>query len=173
MTGTLLSAAIQGAGSIWGAVESSKANKRAMDLINKDEKAWQDYYDKEMKQDYMERPEIKKAVQTARDLAGETLKKARAMNIVAGGTDEALVLQQEEANNLVSDVMSNAATQAALRKDALEADNLTRQSGYTQQKVAIEQARAENIASAAGQLGKIVGGLAGAGMDGEIQKANV
>lgn len=172
MAGTLLSAAIQGAGTIWGAVESSKANKRAMDLINQDEKAWQNYYEKEMNQDYMERPEIQKAVQQARELAGETLKKSRAMNLVAGGTDESLVLQQEEANDLVADVMSNAATQAALRKDELKESNMAQQSNFTQQKVAIEQARAKNIADAAGQLSKLAGGLAGQGLGDGIEKIN-
>ena len=161
MVGAIAGAAIQAGSTIYGAIKSSQANKRAMDLLQarKDEnKKW---YEEKMSEDYTQRSDVQNILRKQRELLGEQYKRARATNVVAGGTDESLALQQEAANATLGETMANVAAQSADYKEAVEGQYRATEAALDQQEMGIHQQQAQSIANAAGQVGKAVSGLMG------------
>lgn len=149
------SAAIGGttalASSIIGAIGSANANRKANNLIStqrKENKAW---YDLKRAEDYTQRSDVQAILGKQRELLDEQYKRARATNIVAGGTDEALALQQKAANDSMADTMATVAGQASAYKDAAEAQYRQQDAALNQQQVAGYQQQAQAMAQAAGQ----------------------
>lgn len=164
MVGAIVGAAAQVGSSIYGAIKSSQANQRAMDLLKarKDEnKKW---YEDKMAEDYMQRPDVQNALRKHKDLLGEQLKRNRATNIVAGGTDESLALGQQAAMESLGETTANIAAQSADYKEAAENQYRATDAALAQQEMGIHQTQAQAIANAAGQMGKAVSGLT-AGLD--------
>lgn len=161
MVGAIAGAAIQAGSTIYGAIKSSQANKRAMDLLQarKDEnKKW---YEDKMSEDYTQRSDVLNILRKQRELLAEQYKRARTTNVVAGGTDESLALQQEAANATLGETTANVAAQAADYKEAVEGQYRATEAALDQQEMGIHQQQAQAIASAAGQVGKAVSGLMG------------
>ena len=161
MVGTIVGAAIQGASAIGGAIASSQANKKMMQLIGDEEERNRKWYDLEMSKDWMQRPEAQNALRKVKELLKDQYQRTKATNVVAGGTDEALALQQQGANEVVGETGATIASQAAAHKDEVESQYQAKQSALNQQKMAVLQGKADNIAAAAGQMGKAVSGLMG------------
>lgn len=164
MVGAIIGTAAQVGSSIYGAIKSSQANQRAMDLLKarKDEnKKW---YEEKMAEDYMQRPDVQNALRKHKDLLGEQLKRSRATNIVAGGTDESLALGQQAAMESLGETTADIAAQSADYKEAVENQYRTTDAALDQQEMGIHQTQAQTIATAAGQVGKAVSGLT-AGLD--------
>lgn len=164
MVGTLLGTAVQIGSSIYGAIKSSQANKRAEKLLQNQRDENQKWYDQKMAEDYTQRSDVQNVLQKQRDLLSEQYKKARATNIVAGGTDESLALQQQAANATMGDTMGNIAAQAADYKEGVEQQYRAQDAALNQQQIANEQAKAQSIANAAGQVGSAVSGLVTGGL---------
>ena len=165
MVGAIVGTAAQVGSSIYGAIKSSQANQRAMDILKarKDEnKKW---YEEKMAEDYMQRPDVQNALRKHKDLLGEQLKRSRATNIVAGGTDESLALGQQAAMESLGETTANIAAQSADYKEAVENQYRTTDAALDQQEMSIHQGQAQAIASAAGQVGKAVSGLTAGGLD--------
>lgn len=165
MVGALIGAAAQVGSSIYGAVKSSQANKRARALLQNQRDENQKWYEQRMAEDYTQRADAQNILRKQRELLDEQYKRARATNIVAGGTDESLALQQANANDIMGETMSDIAAQASDYKDAVEQQYRSQDSAFNQQQIAIEQQQADNIADAAGQMGSAVSGLVQGGMD--------
>ena len=163
MVGTIVGAAIQGASAIGGAIASSQANKKMMQLIGDEEERNRKWYDLEMSKDWMQRPEAQNALRKVKELLKDQYQRTKATNVVAGGTDEALALQQQGANEVVGETGATIASQAAAHKDEVESQYQAKQSALNQQKMAVLQGKADNIAAAAGQMGQAVSGLMGGG----------
>ena len=161
MVGTIVGAAIQGASAIGGAIASSRANKKMMQLIGDEEERNRKWYDLEMSKDWMQRPEAQNALRKVKELLKDQYQRTKATNVVAGGTDEALALQQQGANEVVGETGATIASQAAAHKDEVESQYQAKQSALNQQKMAVLQGKADNIAAAAGQMGQAVSGLMG------------
>lgn len=164
MVGTLIGTAAQIGSSIYGAIKSSQANKRAQKLLQNQRDENQKWYDQKMAEDYTQRSDVQNVLQKQRDLLSEQYKKARATNIVAGGTDESLALQQQAANATMGDTMGNIAAQAADYKEGVEQQYRAQDAALNQQQIANEQAKAQSIANAAGQVGSAVSGLVTGGL---------
>ena len=165
MVGAIVGAAAQVGSSSYGAIKSSQANQRAMDLLKarKDEnKKW---YEEKMAEDYMQRPDVQNALRKHKDLLGEQLKRSRATNIVAGGTDESLALGQQAAMESLGETTADIAAQSADYKEAVENQYRTTDAALDQQEMGIHQTQAQTIATAAGQVGKAVSGLTAGGLD--------
>ena len=127
------------------------------------------WYDQKMAEDYMQRSDVQNVLRKQRELLNEQYQRARATNIVAGGTDESLALQQQAANEAMGDTMAdiaaNAATMADIAanaadyKDSIENQYRAQDAALNQQQIGVEQAKAQSIAQAAGQVGSAVSGL--------------
>lgn len=170
MVGQILGAAAQVGSAIYGAIKSSQANKRAEAMIQNQRDENKRWYDQKMAEDYMQRSDVQNILRKQRELLNEQYQRARATNIVAGGTDESLALQQQAANEVMGDTMANIAANAANYKDSVENQYRAQDAALNQQQVAAEQAKAQAIAQAAGQVGSAVSGLMTGGVEDAIAK---
>lgn len=159
MVGTLIGTAAQIGSSIYGAIKSSQANKRAEKLIQNQRDENKKWYDQKMAEDYTQRTDVQNVLRKQRELLQEQYQRARATNIVAGGTDESLALQQAAANNAMGDTMADIAENAASYKEGVEEQYRAQDAALNQQQAGIEQTKAQSIAQAAGQVGAAVSGL--------------
>lgn len=164
MVGAIVGAAAQVGSSIYGAIKSSQANQRAMDLLQSRKEENKKWYEERMGEDYTQRSDVQNVLRKQRELLSEQYKRARATNVVAGGTDESLALQQQAANEIMGDTMGNIAAQAESYKEGVENQFRSTDAALAQQEMGIHQTQAQAIANAAGQVGKAVSGLT-AGLD--------
>lgn len=159
MVGQILSTVAKVGSSIYGAIKSSQANKRAERLLQNQRDENQRWYDQRMAEDYTQRTDVQNVLRKQRELLQEQYRRAQATNIVAGGTDESLALQKQAANEAMGETMANLAAQGADYKERVEEKYRATDAALNQQQIGIEQAKAKNIAEAAGQMGSAVGGL--------------
>lgn len=159
MIGAIIGAAAQVGSSIYGAVKSSQANKRAQQMIQNQRDENKKWYDQRMAEDYMQRSDVQNVLRKQRELLQEQYQRARATNIVAGGTDESLALQQQAANEAMGNTMADIAANAANYKDSVENQYRAQDAALNQQQMGVQQAKAQSIAQAAGQMGSAVSGL--------------
>ena len=165
MVGAAIGTAAQVGASIYGAIKSSQANKKAMDILKAQKDENKKWYEERMGEDYLQRADVQNVLRKQRELLGEQYKRARATNVVAGGTDESLAMQQQAANEIMGDTMGNIAAQAESYKEGVENQYRSTDAALAQQEMGIHQTQAQTIATAAGQVGKAVNGLVTGGMD--------
>ena len=145
--------------SIYGAVKSSQAAKKAQDRLSgmiNDNRKW---YEEKMAEDYTKRADVQNILRKQRDLLSDPYQRARATNVVAGGTDESLALQQQAANEAMGETMADIAARSTEYKQGIENQYRTQDAALQQQMVGVEQNKAQAIANAAGQIGSAVSGL--------------
>lgn len=159
MVGQILGAVAQVGSSIYGAIKSSQANKRAEELLQNQRDENQKWYDQKMAEDYTQRSDAQNILRKQRELLQEQYQRARATNIVAGGTDESLALQQAAANDAMGETMADIAAQASSYKEGVENQYRAQDAAPNQQQISNEQAQAQAIANAAGQVVSAVSGL--------------
>lgn len=159
MVGAIIGAAAQVGSSIYGAIKSSQANKRAEQLLQNQRDENQKWYDQKMNEDYTQRTDVQNILRKQRDLLQDQYQKARAANLVGGGSDESLALQKAAANEAMGETMASLASQASDYKDSIEEQYREKDDALDQQQIANERAKAQNIAAAAGQMGSAVSGL--------------
>ena len=125
-----------------------------------------------MAEDYTRRADIQNVLRKQREMFQEQYQRARATNVVAGGTDESLALQQAQANETMGETMANVAAQAADYKEGIEQQYRNQDAALNQQQIAMEQNKAQQIANAAGQVGSAVSGLVtgGVNVDEDLKK---
>lgn len=150
---------------IYGGIKSAQANNNARRLIERQRDDNRGWYNLRMSQDYTQRADVQAAIKRQRELLNEQYQRAKATNVVAGGTDEALALQQQAANKSVSDTMTDIAAQAANYKDNVEQQYRAQDAALNQQQVQNYQQQAAQTAQAASQgvnagLGMLGNGLA-------------
>lgn len=153
---------------IYGAVKSSKANNQARRLIQRqrdDNKRW---YDTKMNQDYTLRTDVQNAINRQRDILDEQYKRAKATNVVSGGTDESVALQKEAANKALAETTADIAAAGANYKDQVERQYLAQDAALNQQQAQSLQQQASQTAQAAGQA--VNAGLGLIGQDDTIIK---
>ena len=159
MVGAIIGAAAQVGSSIYGAIKSSQANKRATEMIQNQRAENKKWYDQKMTEDYMQRSDVQNVLRKQRELLNEQYQRARATNVVAGGTDESLALQQQAANATMGDTMADIAANASSYKDNIEQQYRAQDAALNQQLAGVHQAQGQTIANAAAQMGSAVSGL--------------
>ena len=113
-----------------------------------------------MAEDYTQRADVQNVLRKQRDLLSEQYKRARATNVVAGGTDESLAIQQQQANETLAETTANIAAQSEAYKEGIENQYRQREAELAQQEIENYQNQAQAISAAAGQAGAAVSGLA-------------
>lgn len=164
MVGAIAGIAAQILGAGAGAIGSASATKRMLGIIKNQKKENQDWRDLRMTEDFTQRPDAQNFLRKQKEMLLEQQQRNRAMNVVAGGTDEALALQQAEANKVAGETMADFASQAAAHKDEIEQQFLAKDAALDQQLAQAEANKASNIAAAAGQMGSAVSGLVQGGV---------
>ena len=172
MVGQIIGAAAQAGTAIYGAIKSSQANKRAEAMLQNQRDENRKWYDQKMAEDYMQRSDVQNVLRKQRELLNEQYQRARATNIVAGGTDESLALQQQAANEVMGDTMADIAANASAYKDSVENQYRAQDAALNQQQIGVEQAKAQAIAQAAGQAGSAVSGLMTGAIEDKVKKVD-
>lgn len=157
---------------IYGLAESSRLNKEAQGELNKRRSENQQWYNQKMNEDYMMRSDVQNVLRKQRELLDEQYKRARATNIVAGGTDESLALQQREANRVMGDTMADIAANASAYKDNVEQQYRAQENSLSQQQQQIYTNQANAVASAAGQAAGAGANLLQSGLEGITKVKN-
>ena len=170
MVGTIIGAAAQIGSAVYGAIKSSQANKRAEKFLQNQRDENQKWYDQKMAEDYTQRTDVQNVLRKQRELLQEEYQRARATNLVAGGTDESLALQQAAANDAMGETMADIAAQASDNKEGVEQQYRANEAALNQQQIANEQNKAQAIANAAGQVGSAVSGLMTGAVVDDVEK---
>lgn len=148
----LASAAIGAVGSLLGGAASArKAKKAELELAAKQnrEDAW---FQRRYNENYADTAAGRAMINEAKDYARENWKKASGAAAVTGGTDAATAQAKEAGNKVVGDAIRNMAVQDTARKDSAENAHLRMQDNYSNQKIALAQQNASNVASTAAGL---------------------
>lgn len=145
-----LTAALGGA--IYGGVKSGKLNRKAEMILRNQKVDNQQWYNVKQAQDYTQRADVQAAIQKQRELLDEQYQRARATNVVTGGTDEALALQKQAANNSLAQTATDIAARSAEYKDEVENKYLNRKAALEDQERLNYQQRAAATAQAASQV---------------------
>lgn len=154
-----LGMATQLGGIIGGQIASNKANKQAEAELQARRNENKQWYNQKMNEDYMMRSDVQNVLRKQRELLNEQYQRARATNIVAGGTDESLALQQQAANNVMGDTMADIAANASAYKDNVEQQYRAAENNFSQQQQQIYNNKAQSIANAASQATQMGQGL--------------
>lgn len=164
----LLSSIIGTAGAlgsaIYGAVASSKANKKARELIQQQRDENKRWYDTKMNQDYTRRADVQNAITRQRELLDEQIKRANANKVVGGGSDESAALAKDSANKSVAEATADIAAAGASYKDQVEQQYRANDAALNQQQAQSYQNQAAQTAQAAGQA--VSAGIGLIGTDG-------
>lgn len=177
MLGTILGAATSLGSSIYGAIASSKQNKKAQALIQQQRDENKDWYNTRMAEDYTQRSDAQAVINKQRELLNEQYKNARASQVVAGGSDASLAMQKAAANDAMAQTMSDIAANAANYKDQVEQQYRQQDAALNQQQAQIAADQAKATAQAASQavnaglnlMGASMGTGAGAGTNAPVK----
>lgn len=151
MIGAIISAAGGLASSIWGGIQAKKAAKKANDELANQRQKNEDWYRRRYNEDYTQSAEAQAAMTRARELAREQMASARGAAAVMGGTEAGVASQQQAANKMLSDTMSDIAQNATARKDAVESQYLQTDAALSQQQQNVYNQQAANSTAAANQ----------------------
>lgn len=161
MVGALIGAGLNLLGGVAGAIGSARAQNKADDMVAGQKAKNQAWYDRNYNQNFLERSDAQQVLENTRKFYDERMQRSAATNTVMGGTDEALAMEKAAANQAVSDTMAGINADASAHKDAIEQNYLNVDSALTQQQIAGQQQKAQNIANAASGVSKMGAGIVG------------
>lgn len=154
---------------IYGQIKSNQLNKQAQSELQGRRDENKQWYQQKMNEDYMMRSDVQNVLRKQRELLNEQYQRARATNIVAGGTDESLALQQQAANKTMGDTMADIAANASAYKDNVEQQYRDQENNLSQQQQQIYTNQANQVAQAASQAAKSGASLLSSGLEGIIK----
>ena len=161
--GSIIGAGVNILGSVAGAIGSARAQKKADQMVADQKAKNQAWYDREYNQNYLQRSDAQQVLENTRKFYDERMQRSAATNTVMGGTDEALAMEKAAANQAVADTMSGINADASAHKDAVQQNYMNADAAISQQQIAGQQQRAQNIAQAGSSMSS-----AGAGIIGSI-----
>lgn len=148
-------------GSVAGAIASARAQRKADQMVAEQKAKNQAWYDRNYNQNFLERSDAQAVLENTRKFYDERMKRASGTNTVMGGTDEALAMEKAGANQAVADTMAGINSNASAHKDAIEQNYLNADSALSQQQIAGQQQRAQNITNAASNVSRMGAGIVG------------
>ena len=138
------------ASSIWGGIQSSKAQKEAERRLANEKAANDAWYNRRYNEHTIDTAAGQNMIRMAKDYARETWKKAAGAAAVGGGTDAEVAEAKAAGNKMVGNAIASIEAQDVARKDNIDATYRARQNQLTQQQMALDQQRAANISQVAG-----------------------
>ena len=142
-------AAASVASSLFGGAKSASAAKKAEQEQKARENAENAWYQRRYNENYADTAAGKAMINEAKEYARENWKKASGAAAVTGGTDAATAQAKEAGNKMVADTVRNMAAQDTARKDSVDAQHMKMQDNFAQDRIALQQQRADNIANTA------------------------
>lgn len=163
MAGWILPAAFGAAsiaGTLFGGSKSAQAAKRAQAELDSRQAESDAWYRRKYNQDYSNTSAGQNMLRIAKEYAQSLSQRAEGAGAMSGATQESLAKAKEQGNKVVADAISNMAANDTQRKDNLDAAKMQADTNMSNQRMQIEQAKANNIANAAGGLSNALAGAA-------------
>ena len=135
--------------SIFGGAASSRAAKEANRRLRAEEARENASYLRQYNQDVTDRASGQNLIRMASDIYDRDIKRTAGAKAVAGGTDASVQMAKDARNKAVGDTIANMKAMDDSRKDSIQARHDAAQRSFTQQEMAIENQRAQNITDAA------------------------
>ena len=151
------------ASAVGGGIMSAQANAEAQAKLAADAEEDRRYYSRLLNRDYVNSSENQSLLRRLQELQRKNYERARATNIVAGGTDASLAAMQQSGNQVVTDTAQGIAARSDAYKERVGAAKRASEKTHAQQMFALGQQKAQTIAQAAGQATSAFAGLAAAG----------
>lgn len=163
----LLGGILGGVGSavagIVGGNATRKAARRNEKLLNEAEERNKAWYEKNFHSSFLDRSEARSTINKARELLSERYRAAEGAAAVGGATAESVAQQKAAANETLANVAGNIAERADAYKDQVRESYEAKQDAITQQRMGINNQRAQataqaaqGVAAAANSLGNII-----------------
>ena len=159
--GGVAGAGLQIASGIFGAVQGRKSAKKANKMIAGQKSKNESWYQKNYNEKYTQRADVVDALQQTSKLLSERTKRTAATGTVMGGTDEAIAMDKQGANQAVADATAQISAQGAAHKDNIDQQYRAVDDSLTQQQVQVEMQKGQNIAKAASGASAGAAGIAG------------
>lgn len=155
----ILAAAAAGS-AIYGAAKSNEANSEAEAKIAAEKAITQAERRRKLHENPLDRADVQNVIRVAQQQADKIYKRAEGAAAVAGATDASKQMAKDAGNQMVGEAVANIAANDAARKDVVDAQYRAEERGLTQQQIALQQQRGQNIANAASQVSSALGSAA-------------
>ena len=158
-------------GSIAGAAMGNAAAKKQASAYDEAWGSYEDWYEGQMNANILERADTLSMLKRYRDWQEEDAKKYQTNAIKGGASEEAKIAYAQKANKGYADAVSRIAAMGQQYKDRLSQNFMQQKLGYQQNRANMvaqgAQAVASGLASGAGAVGDILGGVDWGGNKGE------
>ena len=165
MIGSLIGGGLSVLGSVAGAIGSAQQNKKARQNLADQRSKNQAWYDREYNTDYTQRADAQAVLNKTKEMADANRRRARNMGVVAGATDEAIALENENSNKMISDTMSSINQSADAYKQNIQGQYRQAEQGLDNAEYQSHVTQAQQIAAAGAQAGQVGAGIVGSIFD--------
>lgn len=152
-----LTTALAGAGlasslasTIFGGAAAARQQREAERRLAEERAKNEAWYRRRYNENYADTAAGQNMIRMAKDAARENWRREAGAAAVAGGTDAAVAKAKDAGNKMIGDTIANIAAQDTARKDNVDAAYRAEESRLTQQQIALDQQKAQNIAGVAG-----------------------
>ena len=149
MVGSLISAGIGAASSIYGGLKASQAMKNVRNNIKAQQAANQAWYDRRYNEDGTQRADAQRILQMTADAIKNRNRQAAGVNAVMGGNNEAAAATRAANAQAMSDAASQISVANAARKDRIENQYLSKNEQYENALNDLTMKKAQNVAKTA------------------------
>jgi hypothetical protein len=148
----IIMAAAAAGSAIYGAAKSNEKNREAEAKLAAEKAITQAERRRNKYEDPLSRADVQNVIRVAQQQADKIYNRAAGEAAVAGSTDASKQMAKDAGNQMVGEAVANIAANDAARKDVVDAQYRAEERELTQQQIALEQQRGQNIANAAGQV---------------------
>lgn len=153
---SLIGGGVSAISSIFGGIRARKAAEEARQRLEEERARENAWYLRRYNEDYSDTAAGRNMIRQAKDFARQNWKRAEGAQAVAGGTEAAVAQAKEAGNRMVGNTVAEMAAQDTARKENADAQHNAAESNYTQQQIAIENNRAQQITNAAQQASNAI-----------------
>lgn len=140
------------AASLWGGAQAAKQQAKAEAEARAEKARNEAWYNRRYNESYVDTAAGQNMKRIALDAARENWRREAGAAAVAGGTDAAVAQAKEAGNRMVGDAIASMAATDTARKDNVDAAYRAERARLSQQQMALDQQKAQNIASTAGAV---------------------
>lgn len=159
--GALTGAGMQIAGSIIGGAAASKAMKNVKKNLAEQRVTNQNWYDRKYNEDMTQRADAQRIINMTQEAVRQRNAQSAGTAAVMGGTEESAAVSRAANNEMMANMMSQMAADAASRKDAVEQQYMSKDTALQNSINDMEVQRGQAVAAAARGVGEAGKSLAG------------
>ena len=157
----IIMAAAAAGSAIFGAAKSNSANGKAQAQLDAEKAITQAERRRKMYENPLDRADVQNVIRVAQQQADKIYNRAAGEAAVAGSTDASKQMAKDAGNQMVGEAVAKIAANDAARKDIVDDQYRQEEKAITQQQIALQQQRGQNIANAAGQISSTLFNYAG------------